>query len=144
MDMQVNRHALRVIRERSGLGLSELARRAGCSQPHLSNIEHGRRHPSPATLHRLAAALHVPVVALLAEDGAAPEAEEADDDEDGVGTATGGRPPDQRVLSRNRSTSTMTRVTRPTATSPRSSSTDTVKMTLRPATFSTVAVAVTE
>ena len=38
--------------------------------------------------------------------------------------------------------STTTRVTRPTATRPRSSLTDTVKVTRRPLTFSTVASAV--
>ena len=143
MDMQVNRHALRAIRERSGLGLSELARRAGCSQPHLSNIEHGRRRPSPATLRRLAEALQVPVVALLAEGGEeGGGAAEAGDDEVAGPVPPGAGP--QRALSRKRSTSTITRVTRPTATSPRSSSTETVKITLRPETFSTVAVAVTE
>lgn len=65
--MHLNRHALRVIRERSGLSLSELARAAGISQPHLSNIERGRRGPSPDTVRRLARELKVPVVALLAD-----------------------------------------------------------------------------
>lgn len=154
MDMYVNRHALRVIRQRSGLGLSELARRAGCSQPHLSNIEHGRRRPSPATLRRLADALQVPLVALLADGpGDGDDGEGGDVDEDGGGATggagggdrrRGGPPSAQRALSRNRSTSTRTRVTRPTATRPRSSSTETVKVTRRPVTFSTVAVARTE
>lgn len=63
--MQVNRHALRVIRERSGLTLSQLARASGVSQPHLSNVEAGRRRPSPGLLGRLAHELRVPVVALL-------------------------------------------------------------------------------
>ena len=63
--MQVNRHALRIIRERSGLTLSQLARAAGVSQPHLSNVEAGRRRPSPGLLGRLAHELRVPVVALL-------------------------------------------------------------------------------
>lgn len=63
--MQVNRHALRIIRERSGLTLSQLARASGVSQPHLSNVEAGRRRPSPGLLGRLAHELRVPVVALL-------------------------------------------------------------------------------
>ena len=63
--MPVNRHALRVIRERSGLSLSALAALAAVSQPHLSNIERGRRQASPALIRRLAEALKVPVVALL-------------------------------------------------------------------------------
>lgn len=65
--MQLNRHALRVIRQRSGLTVSALGRRAGVSQPHLSNIERGRRQASPELIGRLAAALRVPIVALLAE-----------------------------------------------------------------------------
>jgi transcriptional regulator with XRE-family HTH domain len=65
--MQVNPHALRVIRERSGLSVSELARRAGLSQPHLSNIEAGKRRASPAAVRQLAEALHVPLLALLAD-----------------------------------------------------------------------------
>lgn len=65
--MKVNRHALRVIRERSGLSISELARQCGTSQPHLSNIETGRRSASPALLRELATVLKVPVLALLAD-----------------------------------------------------------------------------
>lgn len=48
-----------------------------------------------------------------------------------------------RALSRKRSMSTTTRVTRPTATKPRSSLTDTVNVMRRPLTFSTVASAAT-
>lgn len=69
--MKVNGHALRAIRERSGMSVSELARQAGTSQPHLSNIEGGRRSASPALLLQLAEVLKVPVLALLADpDGA--------------------------------------------------------------------------
>jgi transcriptional regulator with XRE-family HTH domain len=64
--MEVNRHALRALRERSGLSLSQLARAAEVSQPHLSNVEAGRRRPSAALTVRLAQELRVPVVALLA------------------------------------------------------------------------------
>lgn len=63
--MQVNPHALRVIRERSGLSVTELARIAGLSQPHLSNIETGKRQASPAVLRHLADALRVPLLALI-------------------------------------------------------------------------------
>lgn len=65
--MEVNHHALRVIRERSGISVSELARRAGMSQPHLSNIETGKRSASPAAVRQLADALRVPVLALLTD-----------------------------------------------------------------------------
>ena len=67
--MEVNRHALRAIRERSGMSLSQLARAADVSQPHLSNVEAGRRRPSPELTLRLADVLRVPVVALLAAPG---------------------------------------------------------------------------
>jgi len=63
--MTINPVALRVIRERSGLTQSELARRTDLSQPHLANIEAGRRRASPATVKALAEALKVPVTALV-------------------------------------------------------------------------------
>ncbi len=59
------------------------------------------------------------------------------------GRATWAERATERVFSRKRSMSTITRLTRPTATRPRSSLTDTVKVTRRPLTFSTVASAVT-
>ncbi len=65
--MQLNRHALRIIRERSGLSVSALAAEVGISQPHLSNIERGRRQASPEVSRRLAQALRVPLLALLAD-----------------------------------------------------------------------------
>jgi transcriptional regulator with XRE-family HTH domain len=40
-------------RKRAGLTQSELARRAGTSQPVISAYEHGRRDPSIETLRRL-------------------------------------------------------------------------------------------
>jgi transcriptional regulator with XRE-family HTH domain len=76
--MQVNPHALRVIRERSGLSVTELARIAGMSQPHLSNIETGKRQASPAVLRHLADALQVPLLALIG--GSAAEDEPASGD----------------------------------------------------------------
>ena len=71
--MHLNRHALRVIRERSGLSITALAALAGVSQPHLSNVESGRRQASPAVVRRLAIALAVPVVALLTDPDLTPE-----------------------------------------------------------------------
>ena len=65
--MHLNRHALRAIRERSGLSITALAVSAGVSQPHLSNLESGRRQASPAVVRRLARALAVPVIALLGD-----------------------------------------------------------------------------
>jgi transcriptional regulator with XRE-family HTH domain len=65
--MTLNRHALRTIRQRSGLSLSALAAESGVSQPHLSNLESGRRRASASAIVKLASALKVPVPALLAE-----------------------------------------------------------------------------
>jgi transcriptional regulator with XRE-family HTH domain len=65
--VQLNGHALRIIRERSGLSVSALASEVGISQPHLSNIERGHRRASPEVSHRLAVALRVPLLALLAD-----------------------------------------------------------------------------
>ena len=47
---------LQSVRLRAGLTQSELARRAGTSQPVISAYEHGRRDPSYETLRRLVAA----------------------------------------------------------------------------------------
>ena len=71
--MRVNRYALRVLRERSGLSVSALARAAGLSQPHLTNIESGKRQASPAALVALAIALRVPVVAIICDPDAPAE-----------------------------------------------------------------------
>ena len=68
--MQLNRHALNVIRTRSGLSVSALAEAAGISQPHLSNLEAGKRQASEQAITRLAEALKVPVVALVNDDTA--------------------------------------------------------------------------
>ncbi|MGE3618915.1 MAG: helix-turn-helix domain-containing protein [Acidimicrobiia bacterium] len=69
--MQVNPSSLRVIRERSGLTVTALARAAGIHQAHLSNIEAGRRNPSPQVGRALAAALKIDLVAILADPDAA-------------------------------------------------------------------------
>lgn len=65
--VMLNRVALRVVRERSGLSVSELARRSGVSQPHLSNIEVGRRGATQGVAVRLAAGLLVPLAAIWCE-----------------------------------------------------------------------------
>ncbi len=55
--MRCNGTALRSIRVRAGLSVTELAREVGISQPHLTNIERGDRQPSPEVLVKLAEAL---------------------------------------------------------------------------------------
>lgn len=65
--MQLNRAALRAIRERSGMTIASLARAVGISPDHLSNIEAGRRNPSPDIGVALAKALKVELPAILAD-----------------------------------------------------------------------------
>ncbi|MET9492706.1 XRE family transcriptional regulator [Nocardia sp. NPDC006630] len=50
---------VRDLREKSGLSMRELAKRAGISQPFLSQIERGVSAPSMITTYRLASALDV-------------------------------------------------------------------------------------
>lgn len=57
---------IRATRERRGISLRELARRAGISAPFLSEIERDRRNPSDDIAVRLAAELDVPVKELRA------------------------------------------------------------------------------
>lgn len=56
---------IRGLREKAGLSTRELARRAGISQPFLSQIERGVSAPSMVTTYRLAEALGVLPGALL-------------------------------------------------------------------------------
>ncbi len=56
---------VRTMREKSGLSMRELARRAGVSQPFLSQIERGVSAPSMVTIYRLAEALDILPGALL-------------------------------------------------------------------------------
>jgi transcriptional regulator with XRE-family HTH domain len=53
-------------RRRQDLTQEQLARRAGLSQPHISEIESGvRAHPTGVVIKKLARALGVPVGELL-------------------------------------------------------------------------------
>lgn len=63
--MRVNRHALRDMRERSGLGVTELAGRAGVSPGTICDLESGRRPGSPSTLRKIADALECNLFSLL-------------------------------------------------------------------------------
>jgi transcriptional regulator with XRE-family HTH domain len=58
---------LRALRAERGLSLSGLAAAAGIGKGSLSEIEHGARNPTLATLYALAGALGVPLATLLAE-----------------------------------------------------------------------------
>lgn len=67
---KINPATLTALRERSGLTITQLAELVTAqgvelSRAHLSNIESGRREPPPALRNALAAALVVPVTAIL-------------------------------------------------------------------------------
>lgn len=66
--------ALAALRERQGLSLDELSRRAGVSKSMLSQIERAQANPTVAVVWRLAQALGVPLAELLqsADTPAAP------------------------------------------------------------------------
>lgn len=56
--------SLRIIRERSGLSLRQLARDTPISASYLCALENGNRWPTPLVTSKLAAALHVPYTAI--------------------------------------------------------------------------------
>jgi transcriptional regulator with XRE-family HTH domain len=58
---------VREFRKRAGVGISELARRAGLSPGMVSKIENGAISPSLASIRALARALQVPVTSLFRE-----------------------------------------------------------------------------
>jgi transcriptional regulator with XRE-family HTH domain len=78
--MRLNGAAIRVIRERSGLSISEAARRAGVRQPTWSNWERNRRNATPGHVAAICAVLRIDdVTAILADPS-----EEGDNDEQAV------------------------------------------------------------
>jgi transcriptional regulator with XRE-family HTH domain len=56
---------VRELRQRQGMSLSELARRAAVGKATLSGLEAGTRNPTLDTLQAVAAALHLPLTTLL-------------------------------------------------------------------------------
>lgn len=73
---QINPDALKAIRTRSGLNLTQLAdlvngEGVAVGRAHLSNVEAGRRTASPALQAALARALKVPVTAIVTSARAA-------------------------------------------------------------------------
>lgn len=67
MRTRLDRQELTRERERAGYTKSQFARAVGVSPGYVTDMEHGRRTPSPPVLHRMAAALDVDPAALLAE-----------------------------------------------------------------------------
>ncbi|MFJ4997608.1 helix-turn-helix domain-containing protein [Microbacterium sp. NPDC088619] len=70
---------LRKERERAGLSVSELARRAGISKATVSQLESGSGNPSVETLWALGVALGVPFAVLVDQQTNAPTLIRADD-----------------------------------------------------------------
>lgn len=68
---------LRFYRYRSGRTQDELARAVGVTSAYLSNVEHGKRVPSPSLMEELARALSVKVEDLWDSDAVIPK-DEAD------------------------------------------------------------------
>jgi len=66
--MNLNRAALVVIRERSGLSKTALAERAGVDRTLVHRIENGERNATPAVIRKLADALDCPLLALIGPD----------------------------------------------------------------------------
>lgn len=63
--MNLNREALRTIRERSGHSKSSLADRAGVSRALIHRLENGERNATPSVMRKLASALDCPLHALM-------------------------------------------------------------------------------
>lgn len=63
--MRLNHTALRVIRERSGFSQTKVAQLAQIDRPNYAHMEAGRRPGTPAQIKAIAAALDVPIPALL-------------------------------------------------------------------------------
>lgn len=63
--MTINRHALRVIRERTGLSYRQLAEVCGLAHSTIADIETGRRGATPSTIKALADGLAVPITSLI-------------------------------------------------------------------------------
>ncbi len=57
--------ALRALREEAGVSQDELHRRSGVAQSHIAACETGRRSPGYDTISRLAAALGIPLSAIV-------------------------------------------------------------------------------
>jgi transcriptional regulator with XRE-family HTH domain len=55
---------LREWRNAKGFSLSELARESAISKSYLSDLENGRKNPSPRIVARLAVALNVPLARI--------------------------------------------------------------------------------
>lgn len=65
--VSINHHALQFAREVRGKSASWVAVQAECSAGTYSDVENGKQRPSLELLHRIAAALEVPPLALMTQ-----------------------------------------------------------------------------
>lgn len=65
--LRQNGAAIRSLRQKDGWHQPEFAREVGVTQAALSNIEREKRGARPATIHRIARVLRVPVAAITRE-----------------------------------------------------------------------------
>ncbi|MEV7264010.1 helix-turn-helix transcriptional regulator [Micromonospora aurantiaca] len=75
-----NGAAIKALREALGKEQAALAAEVGVGSTHLSNIEAGRRQPSPVLMGRIAAVLGVPLAAITYPVAASWPSELADED----------------------------------------------------------------
>lgn len=68
--MNLNRHSLREIRERTGVSTSQLAKLADVDRTLIHRLENGERNASPVVIRRLADALKCPLLALINDETA--------------------------------------------------------------------------
>lgn len=73
MDAQAIGRRLRDLREAKGVSLSALSRMAGVGKATMSGLETGTRNPTMETLWKVAAALEVPLTALLSSPAVLPD-----------------------------------------------------------------------
>ena len=66
-NMKLHGPATRAIRERSGLTVTALALRVGCTQGHMSAVEAGDRKASPELILSIARELKVDLPAVLCD-----------------------------------------------------------------------------
>lgn len=63
--MNLNKEALVVIRERSGMSKTDLANKVGVDRTLIHRLENGERRASVSVIRRLADALDCPLMALI-------------------------------------------------------------------------------
>lgn len=66
--VKLNKEALKVIRERSGLSKTDLAERAGIDRTLVHRLENGERNCTAPVMRKLADALGCPLFALMGPD----------------------------------------------------------------------------